>query len=412
MTEVRTFSRTSAAKYAILGSLVLLASCARQVVPETQRGAQPARPAELVIGSYMAKTGPFATYGQSSIEGMELAVQEINSKGGVLGKAIRLLVEDDEGKPEVAKNAVEKLIERQHVPVIIGEVASKCSLAAAPICQQRGIPMVSPSSTSPKVTEQGDYIFRVCFTDEFQGWACAKLAHELGFRRAAVFVDLTNDYSIGLAERFVEAFQQFGGTIVDQQTFSEGDKDFNAQLSRIKGSDPDVIFLPTYYQEAALIATQARQQGMRQTLIGGDGWDSPKLCEIGGEAVEGCFFLTHSYSGAEEPVMQKFAKAYSAKYGKDPDALASLAYDAVYVVAEAITRAGSAESKAIRDALAQTKDFQGATGSTTLDEQRNAKKAAYALLIEGGKAIFYKKIQPEGSAGAAAATGKAPGGEQ
>lgn len=392
-----------------MAALVFVLGCAGCARPESTTSSAPGqqRTAEVTIGSYMAKTGPFATYGQSSVKGMELAVEEINSKGGVLGKSLRLVVEDDEGKPEVAKNAVEKLIEQKHVPVVIGEVASKCSLAAAPICQSRGVPMVSPSSTSPKLTKVGDYIFRVCFTDEFQGWACAKLGYGLGYRSAAVFVDQTNDYSIGLAKRFEEVFQELGGSVADEQTFSEGDKDFNAQLSRIKGSEPDVIFLPTYYQEAALIATQARQQGMHQTLIGGDGWDSPVLCEVGKEAVEGCFFITHSHTTAEEPVMQQFVKAYLAKYGTEPDALAALAYDAVYVVADAIRRAGSAEPKAIRDALAQTKNLQRATGTITIDENRDARKAAYALVINGGKFVFYKKIEPEESPQAAASTTQA-----
>jgi branched-chain amino acid transport system substrate-binding protein len=184
-------------------------------------------------------------------------------------------------------------------------------------------------------------------------------------------------------------------------------------LSKIKPLEPDVIFIPSYYQEAGLIATQARQQGMQQTLIGGDGWDSPQLIQIGGQAVEHCFFVTHSCSTAQEPVMQKFAQAYQAKYGREPDALAALAYDALYIVVDAIRRAGgAAEPRAIRDAVAQTKDLQGATGTITIDAQRNARKAAYALLIEGGNTIFYKKIEPEKSTLAPAAAPSTSAGKQ
>jgi len=394
-------------RFCILLLLLALTACARQQ-PPTSILAPRGQPAEIVIGSYMPVTSPFATYGDSSVKGMRMAVEEINGKGGVLGKKIRLVVEDDEGKPD----CVEKLTEQKDIPVIIGEVASKCSLAASDICQRKGIPMVSTASTSPKVTEKGDYIFRVCFTDDFQGLACARLAHDLGFDRAAVFVDQTNDYSIGLADRFSQAFQEFGGRVVDRENFSEGDKDFNAQLSKMKTFDPDVIFVPSYYQEAGLIATQARQQGMRQTLIGGDGWDSPRLIEIAGNAVEDCLFLTHSCNTAEEPVMQEFVKAYQAKYAVEPDALAALGYDALCIVVDAIRRAGVAEPKPIRDALAQTKDFPGATGTITIDEQRNAKKAAYALVIKDGKAIYFKKIEPEEAAQTPAAGSKGAGGGQ
>jgi len=408
--DVSSAKRAQFALLVMLLSLAGLASCGRKAPPTpsgTGRGAR--TESEIVIGSYMGTTGPSATFGQSSVEGMELALAEINDKGGVLGKKVRLVVEDDEGKPEVAKNVVEKLIEQQKVPVIVGEVASKCSLGAADICQKSGIPMVSPASTSPKVTEKGDYIFRVCFTDDFQGWACARLAYDLGFQRAAVLVDNTNDYSIGLGDSFSTAFQQFGGSVVAEENFAEGDKDFNAQLSKIKGSDPDVIFVPSYYQEAGLIATQARQQAMNQTIIGGDGWDSPKLTEIGGKAVEECYFVTHSYSAAEEPVMQRFAKAYRLKHGHEPDALAALGFDALHIVADAIQRAGSVDPKAIRDALAQTKDFSGATGSITMDEHRNARKPAYALLIKDGKPVFFKKILPEGETQAPASAEKPTG---
>jgi len=334
----------------------------------------------VTIGAYMCNTGDASTYGQSCTKGMQLRVKEINDQGGVLGKPLRLVVLDDQTKQEEVANAVKKLIEQEKVCVVIGEVLSTNSLTAAPICQRAGVPMVTPCSTNPRVTQEGDYIFRVCFTDDFQGYAGAVVAYQkLGANRAAILLDQSSDYSKGLAEAFSEWFQKFDGVIVTEESYVQKDTDFRPQLTNIKQLGADVIYVPGYYKEVGLIVKQARQLGITQPLIGGDGWDSPKVVEVGGAAALDCYYTNH-YSPDDERAAE-FVAGYKAEYGKVPDALAALGYDGVGLVVDAIERAGKTDPKAIRDALAQTKDFKGATGDITMDAQRNPTKRAAVLAI-------------------------------
>ena len=261
----------------------LLSSCGPKVNPN-----------EIVIGEYGALTGAAATFGQSNHEGVLLAVDEINAAGGINGKTLRVISLDDEGKPEEAALAVTKLITEDNAQVIIGEVASSNSLAAAPICQQHQIPMISPSSTNVQVTQVGDYIFRMCFIDPFQGQVMADFAMgKLKAKTAAVFRDQKSDYSMGLADAFVKRFKEKGGVIVTDQSYVQGDIDFKSQLTTMRGKKPNVVFIPGYYTEVALIAKQARELGVKVPLMGGDGWDSSKLFEIGGAALDGCYFSNH-----------------------------------------------------------------------------------------------------------------------
>lgn len=241
----------------------------------------------IPVGQFASLTGAQATFGQSTDRGVQLALLEINGAGGVLGQPIRLITKDNQSKPGETSTVVRELITRDKVVALIGEVASGRSLEAAPIAQRNGIPMISPASTNEKVTETGDHIFRVCFIDPFQGTVCAKFAHKLGAKKAAVLVDVSKDYSLGLAKSFKKEFEAEGGTITGQQSYSGGDKDFSAQLTAIKGANPEVVFLPAYYTEAPLIIRQARQLGITVPFIGGDGWDSPELAQVGGSAVEG-----------------------------------------------------------------------------------------------------------------------------
>src|SRR5688572_23590634 len=236
---------------------------------------------EIVIGEYGSLTGTTATFGISTKNGVDMAIEKVNAAGGVLGKQVRVIVEDDQGRPEEAQTVVTKLINSDQVVAVIGEVASSRTLAAAPVAQQAGIPMITPSSTNPRVTEVGDMIFRVCFIDPFQGLVMAKFAtNTLKVRNVAVLRDIRNDYSVGLADVFVQNFTQMGGTIAADLSYSEGDTDFSAQLTSIAASRPDAIFIPGYYTEVGLIARQARQAGLTIPLLGGDGWDSPQLTEI------------------------------------------------------------------------------------------------------------------------------------
>jgi branched-chain amino acid transport system substrate-binding protein len=350
---------------------------------------------EIVVGEYGSLTGTTATFGQSTDNGAKMAFDEINTAGGVLGKKLKILVEDDQSKPEEAATAVTKLINQNHVVAMLGEVSSSRSLAAAPVCQANSVPMVSPSSTNPRVTQIGDYIFRVCFIDPFQGSVMAKFAaNTLKAKKVAILVDVRNDYSVGLQTFFRENFRQLGGEIVAEQSYSEGDSDFHAQLTQIKAVNPEAIYVPGYYTEVGTIARQARELGITVPLLGGDGWDSPKLFEIGGDALNGCYLSNHYSVDDPSPAVQKFVGAYKARYKQTPDALAALGYDAAKILADAMSRAGSSEGPKVRDALAATKDFPGVTGKITINKDRNAVKPAVVLKVENGKFVYVETVSP------------------
>ncbi len=350
----------------------------------------------IPIGEFASLTGNQATFGQSAHNGLKLAIDEINKKGGVLGKKLVLLTEDDQSKSEEAATVVQKLINRDKVVAVIGEVASSNTLAAAPICQHERVPLVSPASTNPKVTQTGDYIFRVCYIDPFQGTAAAKFAYTtLNARKVAVLVDSRNDYSVGLAKFFDETFALFGGQVVAEKAYSNGDKDFNAQLTALKTSSPDAIFIPGYYSDINLIAIQARALGITVPMFGGDGWDSPEL--VGGkgkEALEGCYFTTHCSMEDTSAVIKNFVQEYKAAFNATPDAIAALGYDAGNIVAEAITRAGNTGGDAVRQQLAQMRAFPGVTGAITIDKDRNATKPLVVLKITNGEYRYFQTIQP------------------
>jgi branched-chain amino acid transport system substrate-binding protein len=361
-------------------------SCGGEKNPET-RG--------IRIGFYGALTGPTATFALSGKNGARLATDEVNRGIGLLGKRVELLVEDDRGEASEAASAVSKLIERDHVVALIGEFASSRTLAAASIAQAQKIPMISPSSTNVEVTKRGDYIFRACFIDSYQGKALASFARQnLKVATAALLVDAKSDYSVGLAEAFRKDFAAAGGRTVAEMKYTEGDNDFSAQLTAILPLAPDVLVVPGYYTDAGLIARQARSLGLKAVLLGADGWDSPKLVEIGGPAMDGTYFSNH-YS-VENPAaeVRAFLAAYKQAYGAEPDSIAALSYDAARVLFDAIRRAGSTDGKRLRDALAQTRDFAGVTGTITMDENRNPVKPAVVLKVEGGRFRFAASIAP------------------
>jgi branched-chain amino acid transport system substrate-binding protein len=361
-----------------------------------QNGQTPGQePKEILIGEYGSLTGTTATFGISTRNGIDLAVEEVNGSGGVLGKKIRVIVEDDQGKPEEAQTVVTKLINKDRVIAVLGEVASSRSLAAAPVCQSNRIPMITPSSTNPKVTQIGDFIFRVCFIDPFQGFVMAKFAAEsLKIKNVAILRDIKNDYSVGLADVFVENFKKMGGTITADESYSEGDTDFSAQLTSIRSGNPQAIFVPGYYTEVGLVARQARKLGITVPLMGGDGWDSPKLWEIGGEALNDCYYSNHYSVDDPSPSIQKFVADYKARFNQVPDAIAALGYDAARILIHAFQTAGTTDPLKVRDAIAQTKEFQGVTGSITLDQNRNAVKPAVVLRVKNGKLEYVETVKP------------------
>jgi branched-chain amino acid transport system substrate-binding protein len=350
----------------------------------------------IKVGEFASLTGKEAAFGQSSHKGTLLAVEELNATGGVLGKQVELITEDNQSKQGESATIVKKLISRDEVIALLGEVASGRSLEAAPIAQNYKIPMISPSSTNPRVTEMGSYIFRVCFIDPFQGTAMAKFAKDsLHLKKVALLTSVSSPYSVGLAKYFKETFAAIGGEITIEQKYSEGDKDFKAQLTAIKAAGVDGIFVPGYYTEAALISKQARELELNFPIFGGDGWEAPQLIEIGGKAMEGTYYSTHYSPENSSPAVQNFVKKFRARFaGETPDAMAALGYDSAMVLADAIKRAGTTEHTELRKAIAATKDYEGVTGKTTIDAHRNATKAAVVITVKDGQFKFVESIAP------------------
>ncbi|MGH7946697.1 MAG: ABC transporter substrate-binding protein [Opitutaceae bacterium] len=347
------------------------------------------------IGEFASLTGKEATFGQASHRGSLLAVEEINAAGGLLGRQIELITEDDQSKSGEAATVVKKLISRDKVVAVVGEVASSRSLEAAPICQHAKIPMISPSSTAPDVTATGDYIFRVCFIDPFQGTVMARFAKDtLMLRKVALLTSVSNAYSVGLARYFKERFAADGGTVALEQRYSEGEKDFRAQLTAIKAAAVDGVFVPGYYTEAALICRQARDLGLAVPLFGGDGWESPELIQVGGKAVEGAYFVTHYSPENSDPFVSAFNERFRQRWGNVSDTLTGLGYDAVMMLADGIKRAGTTENARLRNAIASTRNFKGVTGTISLDARRNPTKSAVILVVKDGRFQFVESISP------------------
>jgi len=353
--------------------------------------------ATIKIGHYASLTGKEATFGTEVDAGVKMAVEEINKSGGLLGKQIELITEDTQSNPQGAGNAVEKLIGNDKVVAVIGEVASGRSLIGGPICQRSKVPMVSPASTNEKVTQTGDYIFRICYIDPFQGSVLAKFAMDnLKKKTAALLKDNANAYSVGLTENFKKKFTEMGGQIVEEQSYQGGESDFKAQLTSIKAKNPDVIFVPGYYTETSLIAVQARQLGIKAPLLGGDGWDSPVLTQgAAKDALEGCFFTNHYSEQDTSARVQDFIKKFSALHnGGTPGAMSALGYDAMMIIAKAIKDGGKADSETIKNGITTLKDYQGITGNITIDANRNATKSAVVLEIKGGKFTYNTTVAP------------------
>ncbi|MBT3586284.1 MAG: ABC transporter substrate-binding protein [Halobacteriovoraceae bacterium] len=351
---------------------------------------------EIVLGAVFPMTGPIATYGQESVNGMNLALKIIN-KGGVNGKQIRLIVEDNKGEPVDSANAVRKLIDIDKVHAVIGSVASSNTLAGAPIAQKAKVPLMTPASTNEKVTETGDYISRTCFTDAFQGVVMAKFAFEtLNKKKAAIIIDNSSDYSKGLAKVFRKKFAELGGTVIEGSfSYVQKDTDFNSLLRKVKRTGPDVIFLPGYYTEVGLMLKQARTMALNVPFLGGDGWDSPKLQELAGpDAISGNYISSHFSPDDKDPKVQAFVKEYTTSFGQKPGAMAALGYDGLLVMANALKNAASLSHSDIQASLVATKGFVGITGAITIDANRNARKSAVVLETTAAGNIFKQKVNP------------------
>lgn len=381
--------------FGLCGAVLSLSSGCKKKTTEASAAAENASATEIVIGHYASMTGSTAHFGQDTDRGVRLALEEANAKGGVLGKRLRVVTLDDRGDSAEAANAVNRLIDVEKVSAVLGEVASSLSLAGGRVAQRRQKPMISPTSTNPKVTEIGDFIFRVCFIDPFQGKVMATFARQnLKLDKVAILKDVKNDYSIGLSDAFRTSFTAMGGTIVAEQAYSQNDTDFSAQVTAIRGTSAQAIFVPGYYSEVGSIARTAERLGLKIPLLGGDGWDSPDLFKIGGDAINGSYFSDHFAPDVATPKAKQFVASFTTKYGQPPTGLGALGYEAAELLVDAIGRARSVDGKAIRDALASTKDFEGITGKITIDAHRNPLKSAVVLKIEGGKAKFETSIAP------------------
>jgi branched-chain amino acid transport system substrate-binding protein len=361
---------------------------------------------DILVGEYSSLTGLQGTFGTSTHQGIIMAADEVNAAGGINGRKIKIITEDDQSKPEEAATAVSKLISQNGVVAVLGEVASSASLAAAPICQSNKVPMITPSSTNPEVTKKGDYIFRMCFTDDYQGPGMADYtAKQLGIKTAAILTDVKNDYSVFLGRDFDRRFTADGGKIVAHVSYSNGDPDFRAQLTSIKPSNPQILWVPGYYTDVGQIAQQARDLGITAPLVGGDGWVSPKLIEIGGKALEGCYYANHYSFDDPSPVVRNFVDKYKQRFGAKPDAMAALAYDAMHVLADSMKRAKKLDGPTLRDAIAGTKGYQGVTGTITLGPDRNPiGKKIVVEEIKNGQLTVKSVFEPQGSGPAATAT--------
>ncbi len=384
---------------AILAVSCTLGSCQQKKEEAAAAAGAPAIRDRILLGHVASMSGSEATFGDSTDKGIRLALEAANARGGVKGRQIDLKSYDDQGKPEEAAIAATRLIVNDKVTVLLGEVMTSPSLAMAPIADANRTPMVSSSATGPRVTrDQGKlrpYVFRVCFIDSFQGMVMARFAREnLKVSRVAILRDVGTDYSVGLADFFLSKFKELGGTVVDDQSYKAGDQDFKAQLTAIKGRNPEAVYVPGFYTDVALVIRQARELGMRMPFLGGDGWDSAKLFEIGGRALDGCYFSNHYHADDPSPRVQEFVKRYRDKLGQVPDGLAALGYDAAQVALDAMARAKDLTGPSIKEALEQTKGFPGVTGVITIDADHDAVKPAVVLRIDGGKASYVTTVNP------------------
>ncbi len=350
---------------------------------------------QIKIGAVTCLTGELSTFGVSSKQGADLAVGEINSAGGVLGQPIDLIVEDNGSKAGETATIFRKFVSQDKVAAILGDLTSSATMEGAPIAQDAKIPMLTPSATNVAITKVGNYIFRSCFVDPFTGRIMAKFAlDQLKAKQAIVITDVKQDYSVGLTEAIRQYFVANGARILTELSYSSGDTNFRTQLTEVRMEHPDVIFLPGYYTEAALILRQAKQLGIACPFVGGEGWDSPVLIQIAGKSADGNYYTDHFSANDPSPRVQKFVQEYRAKYGSIPDALAALWYDGARLMAQALQRAGSTDPEKIRDALAGTRDFEGVTGRISIDENRNAAKPGVILKIENGALKMVQEVSP------------------
>jgi branched-chain amino acid transport system substrate-binding protein len=350
---------------------------------------------EIKIGAVTCLTGALSTFGVSSIQGAKMAVEEINAAGGTLGQPIQLIVEDNGSKAGETATILRKFISQDKVVAVLGGLTSSSTMEGAPLAQAAKLPLLTPSATNIAVTKVGNYIFRSCFIDPFTGQMMARFALDrLQAKQAIVMTDVKQDYSVGVTDAIRLYFSQGGAKILSALSYSSGDTDFRTQLTAVRMAHPEVVFLPGYYTEAALILLQAKQLGIRCPFVGGEGWDSPTLVQVAGKAADGNYYTDHFSAADSDPEVQKFVQTYRAKYATLPDALAALWYDGARLLTQAVQRAGSTDPEKVREALAATRDFDGVTGRISIDDNRNASKPGVILEIVNGEPKMVQQITP------------------
>lgn len=385
------FNKTALA----LGAAVFLSACGKAPAPEAAKAPPTPPPVKgIPVGAFLPLSGTQAAFGQSALAGMKLAVKEWNAGGGISGKPVDLVIRDTESDPDRAAQAVRELVEKEKVVALLGEVTSESSLKAASVAAELGIPMISPSATHSKLTDAGPVIFRVCYSDQFQGLVMSKFARSIGVSSAAILWEPGSEYSSDLAASFEKDFLDHGGKIAAKETYSKGAVDFTSALQAIKAAQPEVIFLPSYFADAAKIIKQARAIGLDQPFIGADGWESQDFLSAGGDAVNNTYFASHFSAGEPSEKTATFVKSYLEANGGDPLAPAALGYDSVNFLADGIRRAGGTEPAALQAALAATSGFEGVTGTITLDARRNPAKPAIVVRVSGGKFNYLETVAP------------------
>ena len=340
----------------------------------------------IKIGGIFPLSGSVAVYGIEAKQCIELAIEEINAAGGIDGKKVVLISEDDEGNPEKTVNAYKKLTSKDGVKIIIGSLTSGCTQAISSLAQAQKVLLVAPAATMESITDAGNYVFRACFIDPFQGTVGGKFAAEdLGAKNAAILYDIGNDYSVGLTDNFIKAFEADGGKIVAKESYSTGDKDFNAQLTKIKNANPDVVYLPDYYATVALIAKQLRAQGINTPIVGADGWGG--ITDNAGDEVLNGFYSDHYAADSTDPRVVSFVEDYKAKFGSTPVSFAALGYDSMYMIKDAMVKADSTDATAVRNALEDT-NGEYVTGNLTFDARRNPIKSAVMMeIVKDGNSL-------------------------
>ena len=333
----------------------------------------------IKIGGIFPLSGDVAVYGVEAKNGIELAISEINAKGGVNGKQVVLISEDDEGSPEKTVNAFKKLTSKDKVKIVIGSLTSGCTAAITTLAQNQKVLLIAPAATMESITDAGNYVFRVCFIDPFQGTVGGKFAAEsLDSKRAAVLYDTDNDYSVGLYENFKKSFVANGGSMVAEESYTTGDVDFNAQITKIKSANPDVVYLPDYYATVSLIAKQLRAQDIHTPIVGADGWGG--LVDNAGDEVLNGFYSDHYAADSTDDIVVSFVNAYKDRYKSTPVSFAALGYDCVYILKDAMERAGSEEASIVRNEVEKTNGAY-VTGQLTFDAKRNPIKSAVMMEI-------------------------------